>query len=50
MQLAGIASLLLCVVSMLLIYLGSLGGAEVVFGVALVLMIASGPIGRSRSR
>jgi hypothetical protein len=41
MQLAGIASLLLCVLSMFLIYLGSIGAAEVVFGVALVLMIAS---------
>jgi magnesium-transporting ATPase (P-type) len=41
MQVLGIASLLLCVVSMSLVYLGSLGTAEVVFGVGLVLMIAS---------
>jgi hypothetical protein len=41
MQVLGIASLLLCVVSMFLVYLGSLGTAEVVFGAGLVLMIAS---------
>ena len=41
MQLAGIASLLLCVLSMFLIYLGSTGAAELVFGLGLVLMIAS---------
>jgi hypothetical protein len=41
MQVAGIASLLLCVFSMLLIYVRELGPAEVVFGVGLVLMIAS---------
>ena len=37
----GIASLLLCVFSMLLIYVGTIGAAEVVFGLGLVLMIAS---------
>jgi magnesium-transporting ATPase (P-type) len=41
MQVLGIASLLLCVVSMFLVYVGWLGTAEVVFGVGLVLMIAS---------
>lgn len=41
MQLAGIASLLLCVISMFLIYIGALGAAELVFGLALVLMILS---------
>jgi hypothetical protein len=41
MQIFGIASLLLCVFSMFLIYVGSIGTAEVVFGLALVLMIVS---------
>lgn len=41
MQVFGIASLLLCVFSMSLIYVGSIGPAEVVFGLGLVLMIAS---------
>ena len=41
MQVAGIASLLLCVLSMLLIYVRSLLAAAIVFGVGLVLMIAS---------
>jgi magnesium-transporting ATPase (P-type) len=41
MQVLGIASLLLCVLSMLLVYTGSLGTAEVVFGIGLALMIAS---------
>jgi len=41
MQVLGIASLLLCVLSMFLVYVGWLGTAEVVFGVGLVLMIAS---------
>ena len=41
MQVAGIASLLLCVFSMFLIYVRSLLAAEVVFGVGLVLMIVS---------
>jgi len=41
MQVAGIASLLLCVLSMSLIYVGAIGAAEVVFGLGLVLMIAS---------
>ena len=41
MQIAGIASLLLCVFSMSLIYVGSIGAAEVVFGIGLVLMIVS---------
>ena len=41
MQIAGITSLLLCVVSMLLIYVGWTGGGGVVFGIALLLMIVS---------
>jgi hypothetical protein len=41
MQVAGIASLLLCVVSMFLIYVRSLLAAQSVFGAGLVLMIAS---------
>ena len=41
MQILGIASLLLCVFSMALIYVNSVGAAEVVFGLGLVLMIAS---------
>ncbi len=41
MQIFGIASLLLCVFSMFLIYLGSIGAAEVLFGLGLVLMILS---------
>jgi hypothetical protein len=41
MQVAGIASLLLCVLSMFLIYVQSLLAAEIVFGVGLVLMIGS---------
>jgi magnesium-transporting ATPase (P-type) len=41
MQVAGIASLLLCVLSMSLIYVRSLFAAEIVFGVGLVLMIVS---------
>jgi hypothetical protein len=41
MQVFGIASLLLCVFSMFLIYVGTIGAAEVVFGLGLVLMIAS---------
>jgi hypothetical protein len=41
MQILGIASLLLCVFSMSLIYVGSTGAAEVVFGLGLLLMIAS---------
>ncbi len=41
MQIAGITSLLLCVLSMFLIYVGWTDAGGVVFGVALVLMIAS---------
>ncbi len=41
MQVLGISSLLLCVATMFLIYIGSLLFAEVVFGVALVLLIGS---------
>jgi hypothetical protein len=41
MQICGITSLLLCVFSMLLIYVGWLGAAELVFGLGLVLMILS---------
>ena len=41
MQICGITSLLLCVFSMTLLYFGLVRGAEVAFGVALVLLIAS---------
>jgi uncharacterized membrane protein YtjA (UPF0391 family) len=41
MQIFGIASLLLCVFSMFLVYVGRAGAAEVLFGLALVLMIVS---------
>jgi hypothetical protein len=41
MQVAGIASLLLCVLSMFLIYVRSILAAWSVFGAGLVLMIAS---------
>lgn len=41
MQILGITSLLLCVLSMFLIYIGEPFWAEVIFGVALLLLIAS---------
>lgn len=41
MQILGIASLLLCVVSMFLIYVSWIIFAEVVFGIALILLILS---------
>ncbi len=41
MQIFGITSLLLCVFSMLLIYVGRTSAAEAVFGLAIVLMIVS---------
>lgn len=41
MQICGITSLLLCVFSMLSIYVGWLAAAELVFGLGLVLMILS---------
>ena len=41
MQILGVASLLLCVFSMFLIYVDAIRVAEVVFGLGLVLMIAS---------
>lgn len=41
MQLCGIASLLLCVVCMFLLYIDLIIIAEVVFGIALLLLIAS---------
>ena len=41
MQIFGIASLLLCVFSMFLIYVDAIRTAEVVFGLGLLLMIAS---------
>jgi len=41
MQILGITSLLLCVLSMFLIYVGEGIWAEVIFGVALLLLIAS---------
>lgn len=41
MQILGIASLLLCVLSMFLIYIQAQTAAEYIFGVALALLIAS---------
>jgi hypothetical protein len=41
MQICGIISLLLCVICMFLLYVGFISVAEIVFGVALVLLIAS---------
>jgi hypothetical protein len=41
MQIFGITSLLLCVFSMSLIFAGWIGAGEVLFGLALVLMIVS---------
>lgn len=41
MQVLGISSLLLCVASMFLIYIGTRTTAEIVFGVALLLLIVS---------
>jgi len=41
MQILGITSLLLCVLSMFLIYVGESVWAEVIFGIALLLLIAS---------
>ncbi len=41
MQALGVLSLLLCVVCMLLIFGGSIHIAEVIFGISLVLLIAS---------
>lgn len=41
MQIYGLASLLLCVLCMFLIYIGSLVVAAIIFGIALVLLILS---------
>ena len=41
MQVLGISSLLLCVLTMFLIYIGTVTMAEIVFGIALVLLIIS---------
>ncbi|MFZ5940303.1 MAG: DUF2721 domain-containing protein [Bacteroidota bacterium] len=41
MQILGIGSLLLCVVTMFLVYIGTRQMAVIVFGVALLLLIAS---------
>lgn len=41
MQILGISSLLLCVATMFLIYIGTQTLAEVIFGIALVLLIGS---------
>ncbi len=41
MQIFGITSLLLCVVSMTLLYVGGIHAAEAVFGLGLLLMIAA---------
>ena len=41
MQVLGISSLLLCVVTMFLIYISAITFAEVIFGIALVLLIGS---------
>ena len=41
MQICGIISLLLCVVCMFLLYVRFISVAEIIFGVALVLLMAS---------
>jgi hypothetical protein len=41
MQVMGISSLLLCVLCMFLIYVNWIGTAEIVFGIALLLLIGS---------
>jgi hypothetical protein len=41
MQVLGISSLLLCVATMFFIYIGTMTLAEVIFGIALVLLIGS---------
>ncbi|WP_372798863.1 DUF2721 domain-containing protein [Pontiella sp.] len=41
MQVLGVGSLLLCVLCMFLIYVGWIGTAEVAFGIALLMLIAS---------
>jgi len=41
MQVLGVSSLLLCVLCMFLIYVGWKGTAEVTFGIALLMLIAS---------
>lgn len=41
MQVLGVSSLLLCVLCMFLIYVNWIGTAEITFGVALLLLIAS---------
>jgi len=41
MQILGISSLLLCVLCMFLVYINLQGWAELVFGIALLLLIAS---------
>jgi hypothetical protein len=41
MQIMGISSLLLCVATMFLLYVGAIAFAEVIFGVALLMLIVS---------
>jgi len=41
MQVCGISSLLLCVVCMFFIYINWVGAAEIIFGIALILLILS---------
>ncbi|MCF8226360.1 MAG: DUF2721 domain-containing protein [Bacteroidales bacterium] len=41
MQVMGISSLLLCVATMFLLYIGTITLAEIIFGIALVLLILS---------
>lgn len=41
MQIHGLSSLLLCVVCMFLIYIGAMLIAEIIFGIALILLIIS---------
>ena len=41
MQIFGIVSLLLCVVCMFFLYVEWVGGAEIIFGIALLLLIIS---------
>ena len=41
MQALGISSLFLCVLSMIVVYAGWQGGAKIIFGVSLLLLLAS---------
>jgi hypothetical protein len=41
MQVAGVSSFFLCVLSMILLYMGQIGAGAVVFGAALILLLVS---------